>query len=84
MCEMAESDSSICSSVTDDESVCSSSKSLSSSLSNGDGFPLPSYRGEVLLYQFEPDPTPGCSSSHSHVPSGEDPLRPGQIGNTNW
>ena len=81
---MAESESSTRSSVTDDESLCSSSESLSSSLSDGDGFPLPSYRGEVLPYQFEPDPSPGRGSSHSRVPSGEDSLRPSRIGNTNW
>lgn len=81
--EMAESDSSTRSSVTDDESVYSSSESLSSSLSDGDNFPLPSYEDEVLPYRFEPDPSPD-DTSHSRILSGEESLRDSRMGNTNW
>ena len=82
MREMAENDSSTHSSVTDNKSECSSSVSLSSSLSDGDGFPLPSYGCEMLPYQFESDPSPD-DTSHLHILS-EEPLRNSQMGNTNW
>ena len=82
MCEMAESDRSAPSSVTDNESVCSSSDYLCLNLSDEDGLPSLSYGGEVLLYQFEPDPCPD-DSSHVHVLSREESLRHSQIGNTN-
>ena len=83
MSKMVESDSSTPSLVTDDESVCSSSDYLSSNLSDEDGLPSLSYRGEVLLYQFEPDPSPD-DSSHAHVLSREESLSHSGIGNTNW
>ena len=83
MREMVESDSSTRSSVTDDESVCSSSEYLSSSLSDGDDFPLSSYEDEVLPYRFEPDPSPN-DTSHSHILSGEESLHNSRMGNTNW
>ena len=83
MREMAESDSSTPSSVTDDESVCSSSDYLSSNLSDEDGLPSLTHRGEVLPYQFEPDPSPD-DLLHAHILSGEESLRHSRIGNTNW
>ena len=83
MHEMAESDSSTPSSVTDNKSVCSSSDYLPLNLSDEDGLPLLSYGGEVLPYQFEPDPSPD-DSSYTHVLSGEESLSHSRIGNTNW
>ena len=80
---MAESDSSAPSLATDNESVCSSSDYLRLNLSDEDGLPSLSYGGEVLLYQFEPDPS-ADDSSHARVLSREESLRHSQIGNTNW
>ena len=71
------------SSVTDDKFVCTSSDCLSLNLSDEDGLPSLSNRGEVLLYQFEPDPSPD-DSSYACVLSEEESLRHSQIGNTNW
>ena len=68
------SDSSTPSLVTDNKSVCSSSDYLSSNLSDKDGLPSLSYRGEVLPYQFKPDPSLD-DSSHAHVIFGEESLR---------
>ena len=48
-----------------------------------DGFPLLSHRGEVLPYQFEPEPSPD-DLSHSCVLYGEESLRHGLISNTKW
>ena len=83
MSKMVESDSSISSLVTDNESVCSSSDYLTSNVSDEDGLPSMSYRGEVLPYQFEPDHFL-ANSSHAHVLSREESLRHSRIGNTNW
>ena len=83
MREMAESDSSSPSSVTDDESVCSSSDYLSSNLSDEDGLPSLTHGSEVLPYQFEPDPSPD-DLLHARILSGEESLRHSRIGNTNW
>ena len=70
MGKMAESDSSTPSSVTDDNSVCFSSDYLPSNLSDEDGLPSLSYGGEVLLYQFKPDPSPDDSSHTCSIWSG--------------
>ena len=81
---MAESDSSTCSSVTDDESVCSSPNPLLSGTSDDDddGFPSLSHGTEVLPYQFEPDPLP--DESHARVLTDEEDTLRGRVGNTNW
>ena len=83
MREMAESDSSTPSSVTDDESVFSSSDYLSSNQSDEDGLPSLTHGSKVLLYQFEPDPSPD-DLLHARILSGEESLRHSRIGNTNW
>ena len=83
MREMPESDRSTPSSVTDDESVCFSSDYLSSNLSDEDGLPSMTHGGEVLPYQFEPDPSPD-NLLYACILSGEESLRHSQIGNTNW
>ena len=83
MREMVENDSSTPSSVTDDESVCSSSDYLSLNLSDEDGLPSLTHGGEVLRYQFKPDPSPN-DLLHASILSGEESLRHSRIGNTNW
>ena len=83
MHEMAESDSSIPSKVSDDESVCFSSDYLSSNLSDEDGLPSLTHGCEVLPYQFEPDPSPE-NLLHTRILSREESLCHSRIGNTNW
>ena len=83
MREMAESDSSSPSSVTDNESVYSSSDYLSSNLSDEDGLPSLTCGGEVLPYRFKPDPSPD-DLLHARILSGEESLCHSRIGNINW
>ena len=78
MREMAESDRSTPSLVTNNELVCSTSDSLSSNLSDEDGFPLLSHGGEMLPYQYEPYSSPD-DSSYACVLSREESLHHSQI-----
>ena len=80
--EMAESSSdssssrSSCSSVTDDESIGSSLDSYSSGMSDDDGFPSLLRGVEVLLYQFEPEPSPEPSTEDPHARISTDDAQP--------